>query len=274
MNPLLTIKGECSTAFTTDFSVPYYCIFVFHGKGTISIDFVDYEFFGDTILFLSPYQNFKWLGQEPVEIQSILFHGDFYCIEYHKKEVACNGLLFNNIYLFPHIQVQEETYKEIIFTTKKMETESRLNSPYSDAILKSYLQLILALCSKEKSEQLADINPDKLHFKETTAFQNLVERYFKEERAVSFYAAKVGLTTNTFSKKIKQQFGKTPSKLIQDRVVLEAKKLLHLTNKSVKEVAGELNFQDEFYFSRYFKKEIGFSPQHYREHVGISIVAK
>jgi len=237
------------------------------------VDFTEYKFSGNTVLFLTPYQHFQWTTTAQTDIESLEFHGDFYCIEYHKKEVACNGLLFNNIYLFPHIQVQEETYKEIIFTTKKMETESRLNSPYSDAILKSYLQLILALCSKEKSEQLADINPDKLHFKETTAFQNLVERYFKEERAVSFYAAKLGLTANTFSKKIKQQFGKTPSKIIQDRVVLEAKKLIHLTNKSVKEVAGELNFQDEFYFSRYFKKTVGISPQQFREQVGISVVA-
>ena len=62
--------------------------------------------------------------------------------------------------------------------------------------------------------------------------------------------------------------------LIQERVTLEAKKLLHLTYKSVKEIAAELNFEDEFYFSRYFKKNVGVSPLRYREKVGISIVAK
>ena len=274
MNPLLNIQTVPSTDFRDDFSVPHYCIFVFHGKGKISIDFVEYGFSGDTVLFLSPYQNFKWLGTESIEIQSLLFHGDFYCIEYHKKEVSCNGLLFNNIYLFPHIQVPNNTYQEIIATLRKMETESRSNSPYSDAVLRSYLQLVLALCSKEKSEQLEGIDTDKLRFKETAEFQNLLDRYFLDERSVAFYAGKVALTPNTFSKKIKQQFGKTPSKLIQGRVVLEAKKLLHLTQMPIKEIAAELNFQDEFYFSRYFKKEVGFSPQHYREKVGISIVAK
>ena len=57
-------------------------------------------------------------------------------------------------------------------------------------------------------------------------------------------------------------------------MVLEAKKLLHLTYKSIKEIAQELDFEDEFYFSRYFKKEVGLSPKQFRDSVGISIVAK
>jgi len=55
--------------------------------------------------------------------------------------------------------------------------------------------------------------------------------------------------------------------------VLEAKKQLHLTHKSIKEIAFDLNFEDEFYFSRFFKKNVGLSPKHFRESVGISIVA-
>lgn len=73
---------------------------------------------------------------------------------------------------------------------------------------------------------------------------------------------------------VKKQFSKSPSQLINERVILEAKKLLHLTYKSIKEIAQELNFEDEFYFSRYFKKNVGVSPSSYRKNVGISIVAK
>ena len=74
--------------------------------------------------------------------------------------------------------------------------------------------------------------------------------------------------------KIKKHFGKSPTKLIQERTILEAKKLLHLTFKPIKEVAGALNFEDEFYFSRYFKKEVGVSPKKFREEVGVAFIAK
>ena len=67
--------------------------------------------------------------------------------------------------------------------------------------------------------------------------------------------------------------GKSPSQLIQERVMLEAKKQLHLTHKSIKEVAAALHFSDEHYFSRFFKKQAGISPTVFREKVGISIVA-
>jgi AraC family transcriptional activator of pobA len=82
------------------------------------------------------------------------------------------------------------------------------------------------------------------------------------------------MSPDAFSKKIKKQFSRSPSTLINERVILEAKKLLHLTYRSIKEIALELNFDDEFYFSRYFKKNVGVSPSYYRRNVGISIVAK
>ena len=86
-----------------------------------------------------------------MEIDVLNFHSDFYCIEYHKKEVACNGLLFNNIYLFPHLSLSKNTFKEISDYFDKIK-EINPEEDFSEAILRSYLQLILAICSKVKSK--------------------------------------------------------------------------------------------------------------------------
>ncbi|MES2425361.1 MAG: helix-turn-helix domain-containing protein [Bacteroidota bacterium] len=83
----------------------------------------------------------------------------------------------------------------------------------------------------------------------------------------------MGISPNNFSKKCKQHFLRTPSALIQERVILECKKLIHLSYKSMKEIATELNFDDVNYFSRYFKKHTGITPTAFRENVGISIAA-
>ena len=76
------------------------------GDSLFSVDFNEYHSQGDSLLFLSPYQYFQWKETAP-KMDFIAFHGDFYCIEYHKKEVACNGLLFNNIYQQPHFEVSQ-----------------------------------------------------------------------------------------------------------------------------------------------------------------------
>ncbi|GAB2535800.1 helix-turn-helix domain-containing protein [Rufibacter soli] len=270
----IDINTRPSDNFLEPFKTPLYQILLFKGDGTFTVDFTEFTFSGNTILFLSPYQVFQWKGAPRTRLDCLDFHGDFYCIEYHKKEVACNGLLFNNIYLRPHIAVEDRVYGEILTLFSKIAKEKKEGNDFSAAILKAYLQLILALCSKEKNTSLKMDQRDATGRQEITQFQNLLEQFFIKERSPAFYAEKTRLSAGAFGKNIKRQFGKTPTQLIQDRVILEAKKLLHLTHKSVKEIAAELHFEDEFYFSRYFKKSVGLSPLHYREDVGISIVAK
>lgn len=261
-----------------DFLQPYvsaqYHILLFRDEGKFSVDFTEYTFSGNTILFFTPYQTFQWKAAADTDIHTLTFHGDFYCIEYHKKEVACNGLLFNNIYLFPHISVSDTDFEEFLSLFQKLEAETTTNIEFSDAILKAYLQLFLALCSREKKKQLTETETEITHNEEMAAIQQLIDTHFLTERSASFYASQLALSSSAFTKKTRQFFGKTPTQLIQDRVVLEAKKLLHLTYKPIKEIAAALNFDDEFYFSRYFKKNVGLSPTHYRDQVGISIVAK
>jgi AraC-like DNA-binding protein len=154
----------------------------------------------------------------------------------------------------------------------KMIVEMKNNSSFSTAVVKAYLQLILALCSKIKSKDTA-IYQEENTYHPLMKFKALLENNFHKERQPSFYAAQMSISPNNFSKICKQHFLKTPSTLIHERVILESKKLIHLSHKSMKEIAAELNFDDENYFSRYFKKHAGITPTAFRENVGISIVA-
>ena len=246
----VAIKHITEQQFSTaPVRVENYCIYMLQGEGDFVVDGPPYSYNGNTLLFLTR------------------------CIEYHKKEVACNGLLFNALFLQPHITVSEGVYAEIQTLFTRIEAEVASLSPYSEAVLRSYLQLILALSSKAKGEQIEDV-PTEADHRLATDFQQLLETHFIDQRELPFYAEALHLTPDSFSKKIKKQLGKTPTQLLQERLVLEAKKQLHLTYKSIKEVAFYLNFDDPFYFSRFFKKHVGVSPKSFREHVGISIVAE
>ncbi|MFC3200102.1 helix-turn-helix domain-containing protein [Parapedobacter deserti] len=271
---MINIDSYSPRTYLNQEASPLYQIMLLPDPAALAVDFTAYETEPYSLLFLSPYQHVEWKNPLQAPILRILFHGDFYCIEYHKAEVACNGLLFNNIYLQPFVTLGKDTYPKIEQIVQEMKRELDDHSHFSDSVIKSYLQLILALSSKAK-KQHGDLTSLDNHVQqhEGSLFQELLETHFAEEKAVNFYAERLNLNADTFSKKIKKQLGKLPSALIQERVILESKKLLHLTYLSVKEVALRLNFDDEHYFSRYFKKNVGVSPSEFRAQVGISIVA-
>lgn len=254
-------------------SLPYYNILLLEGAGEVSVDYRQFVFLNYTVLFATPYQKILIKGSNSFIIQQLTFHGDFYCIEYHKEEVACNGLLFNNIYIKPFLSISEEQYRGLKKDMEYIDQLLKENDPHTEPIIKACLQLILAKASRLK---IKDLDEDiQLHRQRhpIEKFQELLEEHYLDEKQPAFYASELFMSTGFFSKKCKEFFGKTPSEMLQERIILEAKKKLHLTYKSVKEIALNLKFDDEHYFSRYFKKHTGVSPTLFRKEVGISIVA-
>src|SRR5690554_4664627 len=124
-----------------------YQILLMTGAGKIMVDLVEYPFEGQVVLFTSPYQHLSIKVEQEFEVERLAFHGDFYCIEYHKKEVACNGLLFNNIYKQPFIELKNN---ELPVVFEQIRKELKKHEPFSEPILRSYLQLVLAISSKIK----------------------------------------------------------------------------------------------------------------------------
>ena len=85
----ISVQHDLSACqFIEIFSIENYCIFAFSGQGLYSVDYVEYPFKGNVLLFLTPFQKFRFIDTNLQKIQLLQFHGDFYCIEYHKKEVA------------------------------------------------------------------------------------------------------------------------------------------------------------------------------------------
>lgn len=273
MKKTFDIQNRFQDDFLEKKSESTYHIFLFEGTGKLMIDCIEYELNGKYAIFTSPFQYYLFQDCRGVNILQIDFHGDFYCIEYHKKEVACNGILFNNIYQKPFIELSSDEYNDLLNILQETRKELQKDSEFSESVIKAYLQLFLAKSSRLKQEKETIEIPNTQWEEPMEKFKQLIEENFKNLRSPSQYAKLLAMTPNNLSKKSRQYFGKTPSQLIQERIALEAKKLLHLTHKPIKEIASELHFEDEYYFSRYFKKSVGLSPQNYRDEGGISIVA-
>ena len=250
----------------------YTAIVIPGGSGICNVDSGMYPFSGPSVLFLAPFQSLRISGASRVMGEVLQFHGDFYCIELHKPEVACNGLLFNNVYLSPVLTVSRTELAQIQELLRSVTVELNLKDQ-DGSVLISYLQLFLAVCSRIKRAQIEQSSLSFGKDDEMERLKALVDAHFLTTRRPSEYAKLLNVTTDSLAKRCRKYFAKSPSQLIQERTALEAKKRLHLTRQSVKEIAFSLQFEDEHYFSRFFKKACGVSPQAFRKKSGISPVA-
>ena len=103
-----------------------------------------------------------------------------------------------------------------------------------------------------------------------SSLKELIERHFRTKHAVADYAGMLHVTPKSLGKMAKKHFSKTLTKLIAERLVIEAKRELYLTDKSVKEIAFSLGFEDAYYFCLFFKRQADVSPQEYRQTVGFA----
>jgi AraC-like DNA-binding protein len=250
----------------------YTVYFIPEGRGTFHADFGAFAFTGPVLLFSTPLQVIYIDDCRVTKSNIIQFHSDFYCIEYHREEVACNGLLFNNIYLDPVVVLTEREAKIFELLLGQIDDEFMQPSP-SDIVLRAFLQLFLAKASTIKMSAIStrQDKPEKDELMER--FRQLLDQHYLDLHKPSDYASLLAVSSDTFTRRCTKYFRKSPSQLIQERLILEAKKQLHLTRQSIKEIAYNLKFQDEFYFSRVFKKFSKVSPQTFRDKTGISIVA-
>ena len=202
---------------------------------------------------------------------AIYFHSDFFCIHKHQTEVTCNGVLFNNIYQKPFIWVDETLQNTLNKIIEQIKLEMQNPGIAQYELLISFMKIFLISASRSKAQQQPYALQSKEGNKEPFILQNLkeaIEKDFKSKHNPKDYAVLLNISPNALAKITKNHFNKTLSNLITERIIIEAKRELYLTNKSIKEVAWELGYDDEYYFSRFFKKNVNIPPQVYRETVG------
>jgi AraC-like DNA-binding protein len=248
-------------------------IWIQKGNGKIKVDFSEYDFVEHQLLAFAPYQPFMLTSPEAIEGKVIHFHPDFFCIVKHHQEVACNGVLFNNIYEPPYVTIDETANATFTMVIEQMKIEMQNPALAQYELLISYLKIFLITASRLKKEQQS---LDKTEAEENSVpfilqnLKNYIESHFKTKHSASDYADLLNISPKALAKITKNHFNKTLTDLISERIVIEAKRELYLTNKAVKEIAYELGYDDEHYFSRFFKNNAEVSPQMYRDTVGFA----
>lgn len=237
-----------------------------NGTGTYQIDFQEFTIEGTGIFCLSPGQVFTIKNEKVKSAYQIAFDKDFYCVETHGKEIACNGLLFNNVHRATAISVKEAEKALFQNIINQMITELKSKGSAHRDMLETYLRMFLIqtlrLVEHQRPAPLENTSkPNNL----AQEFIALVEKHFRTAHSVSSYAEKLFVAPKSLAKRLQALDYPSPSQIIKDRLVLEAKRQLKFSNKTVREIAFELGFEDPAYFSRLFSKNVGLSPANYRQ---------
>lgn len=98
-------------------------IWVQEGAGRLKADFAEYDFGANTLFAFSPYQPYMMTEVQPLKGVAICFHSEFFCIFKHHKEITCNGVLYNNIYSPPFVQVDQASATTLQLLVEQVRTE-------------------------------------------------------------------------------------------------------------------------------------------------------
>jgi hypothetical protein len=131
----------------------YSLIWVTEGSGKLKADFAEYDFVGNSLCSFAPYQPFMLQSDKSLNGIAINFHPDFFCIIKHHHEVACNGVLFNNVYDPPITKIDSNAYQTLQMVVNQMKIEMQNPALAQYELLVSYLKIFLITASRLKTEQ-------------------------------------------------------------------------------------------------------------------------
>jgi AraC family transcriptional activator of pobA len=234
---------------------------------SLTVDFKQFATKRPSLFFVNSNQYLRIEKEGAQEGYFIYYNRDFYCIQIHDAEVACDGLLFNNIFEMPMTVLPDKEIALVESIFHQIEDEFVNPDSSQEEMIRIHLkQLIIKATRIWKVQQLGVLNTEPS--KEIDFFRDfsrLVDIHFRTKHTVADYADILGVAPKTLSNKFNRLELAQPNDIIKDRIILEAKRLLGYSNLSVKEIAYSLGYEDPAYFNRLFTNKVGDTPTHFKK---------
>lgn len=231
-------------------------------KAEIVVDSIPYTIEPNSVLALTVVQYFQFVSGNNLVVYQ--FNREFYCIKDHDQEVSCAGLLFFGNVHIPIIVLNTDesrkfkTLHEVFLD--EFETKDTIQAEMLRMLMARFIIIGTRLLkAKGYTETTKNTKIDLLR-----EFNLLVESHFKAQHSVAFYADKLFKSPKTLSNTF-AKLNTSPLQIIHERIILETKRLLIYTDKTAKEIAYEVGFDDASHLSRLFKKYTSLSPSNFKK---------
>lgn len=242
----------------------YQVLFVEKGSGIHKIDFKELEIKSPSLFFLSPGQVHDLVfDRKETEGFLINFNGEFFSSFLTKSNDIGNLPFFGISSKISCLSISDDNLESIKNIFKKINrlfiSKDRM---FQELIRTSLLELFYSLLSQSSynTENVNITNQQNLIYK----FEKLVDDNFAAEHYPKFYADKLAVTANYLNFVCRNYSGKKAGEIIRNRIILEAKRLLVNSEMSISQISFQLGFDDNSYFTKFFKTYSGNSPSEFR----------
>lgn len=260
------LYNDNSDKLTTLHRIGFYHILWFQkGNPTHLVDFNPIEIRPDTILFLNKDTVQRFDKKSGFDGKAILFTDNFFCKTETDTKYLRNSILFNDLFSVSQIQISETAslFADLFkLMEKELENENDISQP---DILKNLLHNFLLLSERERRKQDFTGIKKGADFDYVMLFKDLLEVHYRKLKQVSSYAKMISVTEKRLNQATSKTLDKSPKQMIDERVMLEAKRLLAHTNESIKEIGFDLGFDEPTNFIKYFRKHSNSTPVEFRK---------
>ncbi|WP_288438463.1 AraC family transcriptional regulator [uncultured Chryseobacterium sp.] len=232
----------------------------------LTVDFKYYKITKPSLFFLTN-QHFD-IKKAKDDAILLFYNRDFYCIQIHDKEVACDGLLFHNVFEIPFVELDDSETILIKQLFQNIKDELEWKDSSAEEMIRTYVKQIIIRATRKWKKQNMDHETLRIPGSELDVFRDFsrhLEIHFRKKHNVSEYAELLHMAPKTLTHKFKNLKLDSPNQLIINRILLEAKRLLFYTDKPVKEIAYDLGYEDPAYFNRLFTQKTGSTPSNFKK---------
>lgn len=259
---LMQVDGQLKEPLTNH--LPTGLTFVWFVKEqSAKIDGVIYTFRANQILCLTEFHKLDTTAF--TQARFIRFNRPFYCVKDHDGEVGCSGLLFFSPAQLPVITVPKPEIEKFELLWRMFAIEMSTQDNLQFEMLQMMLKRFIILCTRLFKQQNNLISTKVKEPEIIRAYNVLVEKHYKTQHSVSFYASQLHKSPKTLANLFLKYQQPRPLEIIQHRIMLEARRLLRYTDKSIKEVAYQVGYEDLQSFSRAFRMHEKISPTEFKQ---------
>ncbi|MCK6693799.1 MAG: helix-turn-helix domain-containing protein, partial [Thermoanaerobaculia bacterium] len=234
------------------------------GGNQLNIDGRDYTFEENEVVCLTQFHRLN--AKKVSSLRMVRFNRPFFCVIDRDSEVGCKGILFFGASQLPVFRIPAGELEKFDLLWRMFCIEMQSRDSLQIEMLQMMLKRLLILSTRlYKAQKMAGTASESTQIDLIREYNFLVEQHFKTKHTVAEYAKMLHKSPKTISNLFSRFGAKTPLQLIQERKMLEARRLLHYADMPVKEIAYELGYEDLQTFSRFFKAQEGVSPSEFRE---------